>query len=432
MAKDKTQILLENSSVYEETLNEFSLKPYELASVNEIIKRSQYNKGSFYYRFKDKFELYISLLDYVFVIQIDLLKKSGFSLIEHSDLRPILSAMYHNLYALYQEDERYFNLIEHLFNEKQSFIDHSLEASVGSLYQRFSKKIHAFTNLSKERRYMIDILYRNFPVEMIDNESTSINQLLDTIFDSDNLNDIKLSDHGLKIDFMKVFKEPVNYLLMSQYNKDTINNGFHLIQASQNIKGFKRILRCKSLMFSFNLKKMMKKHQSKAIFNHLGIDSLLNNAYDEIKDDNILFPVLTTLFYAILDLKPLIIISDLIEKLNPHQKELFFDYILQINGHLSKIVLIEDSLYLNHHFSFDIFYYLDEFMSLKTYKISLLKDSYLHTYYCEYSLEDQYHQKYFKSLDEFINFRKNNQIKVIGLEMIYSLSIDKIREGVSL
>ena len=67
MSKDKTQVLLNNPEVYEETLNEFSSKSYDLASVNEIIKKSKYNKGSFYYRFKDKFELYISLLDYVFV-----------------------------------------------------------------------------------------------------------------------------------------------------------------------------------------------------------------------------------------------------------------------------------------------------------------------------------------------------------------------------
>ncbi len=47
----------------EAALNEFSSKKYEDASLNSIIKNAGISKGTFYYHFKDKQELYIYLLE---------------------------------------------------------------------------------------------------------------------------------------------------------------------------------------------------------------------------------------------------------------------------------------------------------------------------------------------------------------------------------
>lgn len=47
----------------EAALNEFSSKKYEDASLNSIIKSAGISKGTFYYHFKDKQELYIYLLE---------------------------------------------------------------------------------------------------------------------------------------------------------------------------------------------------------------------------------------------------------------------------------------------------------------------------------------------------------------------------------
>ncbi|NYB75175.1 TetR/AcrR family transcriptional regulator [Sedimentibacter hydroxybenzoicus DSM 7310] len=54
---EKKQELLEAA------LNEFSSKKYEDASLNSIIKSAGISKGTFYYHFKDKQELYIYLLE---------------------------------------------------------------------------------------------------------------------------------------------------------------------------------------------------------------------------------------------------------------------------------------------------------------------------------------------------------------------------------
>lgn len=44
-------------------LNEFSIKKYEEASLNNIIKKANISKGTFYYHFEDKLDLYLYLLE---------------------------------------------------------------------------------------------------------------------------------------------------------------------------------------------------------------------------------------------------------------------------------------------------------------------------------------------------------------------------------
>jgi len=51
-----------NAALFEAALSEFAAHSYKEASLNEILKAAGMNKGSFYYRFQDKFELYLSLL----------------------------------------------------------------------------------------------------------------------------------------------------------------------------------------------------------------------------------------------------------------------------------------------------------------------------------------------------------------------------------
>ncbi len=48
--------------VLDAALDEFSSKPYEEASLNSILKNAGVSKGSFYYHFKDKKDLYFYML----------------------------------------------------------------------------------------------------------------------------------------------------------------------------------------------------------------------------------------------------------------------------------------------------------------------------------------------------------------------------------
>ncbi|NLI55276.1 MAG: TetR/AcrR family transcriptional regulator [Clostridiales bacterium] len=52
----------ESPALYEAALTAFSEHSFRDASLNDILKAAGMNKGSFYYRFRDKMELYLSLL----------------------------------------------------------------------------------------------------------------------------------------------------------------------------------------------------------------------------------------------------------------------------------------------------------------------------------------------------------------------------------
>lgn len=51
-----------SQALFEAALTEFAEHSYKEASLNAILKAAGMNKGSFYYRFRDKMELYLSLL----------------------------------------------------------------------------------------------------------------------------------------------------------------------------------------------------------------------------------------------------------------------------------------------------------------------------------------------------------------------------------
>ena len=52
----------ESPALYEAALSAFAEHSFRDASLNDILKAAGMNKGSFYYRFRDKMELYLSLL----------------------------------------------------------------------------------------------------------------------------------------------------------------------------------------------------------------------------------------------------------------------------------------------------------------------------------------------------------------------------------
>ena len=57
--------LLENEALRQSALAAFSALPFGEASLNDILKKAGLNKGSFYYRFYDKMDLYLSLISLI-------------------------------------------------------------------------------------------------------------------------------------------------------------------------------------------------------------------------------------------------------------------------------------------------------------------------------------------------------------------------------
>lgn len=53
---------IDDNRIFEAALREFATRSYEEASLNAILANAAVSKGSFYYRFKDKFSLYLFVL----------------------------------------------------------------------------------------------------------------------------------------------------------------------------------------------------------------------------------------------------------------------------------------------------------------------------------------------------------------------------------
>ncbi|MFW6273230.1 MAG: TetR/AcrR family transcriptional regulator, partial [bacterium] len=306
MNKDKTQLLTENKELFEESINEFSSKPYENASVNEIIKRSQYNKGSFYYRFKDKNELYVSLLDYVLVQQIDLFKKSGFSLLTSNDPKEVLKSLFQNLIDLYHYDKRYYNIIRLLYNEEETFISQTLDQTVGSLFERYKLKLKKMTQINDSQMIIIESLYKNLPVVNIINEKITIQSIVNEIIGESN--QINKEKQALDIDLTTLVENSIddafNYVVLEEKYIDFDKRWFDIVKVSQNINLLKNKLKFKTFKLKLNIKSILNKYKHKPIFNHLAIEHLLNSQiYSKILKDKVLSKLTYALIYSILDLR---------------------------------------------------------------------------------------------------------------------------------
>lgn len=131
--------------LYSAALDEFSRKSFEEASLNDIIKAAGMNKGRFYYRFKDKMDLYLCLVDQItkdklahfakqatqadfpsdFFAQVGMLARAG---MEFAVREPRLWAM----------SRRFMSESEHVRQQvKQAFPDRGRDG-VGALVQAAS------------------------------------------------------------------------------------------------------------------------------------------------------------------------------------------------------------------------------------------------------------------------------------------------------
>lgn len=79
MADGGVNPLDQSPALYEATLTEFAEHSFRDASLNDILKAAGMNKGSFYYRFEDKMELYLSLLYRVGMEKLKLFQQESVS-----------------------------------------------------------------------------------------------------------------------------------------------------------------------------------------------------------------------------------------------------------------------------------------------------------------------------------------------------------------
>lgn len=73
----KEKIFERKNELLKAALDEFSSKSYDIASLNMIIKNAKISKGTFYYHFADKEELYLYLVKSAFYEKWDFINKKS-------------------------------------------------------------------------------------------------------------------------------------------------------------------------------------------------------------------------------------------------------------------------------------------------------------------------------------------------------------------
>jgi AcrR family transcriptional regulator len=429
MSKDKTQLLLENEEVFQETINEFSSRSYDLASVNEVIKRSGYNKGSFYYRFKDKKELYISLIDYVFVKQIELYKDSGFTLMTSNHTKDILIALFNNLVSLYHYDERFYLLVKNFYNESDDFISETLSLSVGSLFERFVNKLLKQNDFNNVQMMLMASVYKNLPLQSILKNDISVEHLVVHLLGQHQVN----RNQPIESDKVRLIKEklihPINYLIADLSTIHLDDDFFEISKTYDHMNQVKKRLKYHSHQLFFNFKRIIAKYRNKPIFTKEALEKLMEDElYNKIVDDPFLYNLLIAYVYGIIDLKTYIVFKMDLHMLDEDQLNIFLNHILPINGSLSKVILLSPTLVFSNNGikSFYTFNHLDQIISCH---YDDFKDKYHLKFHCQY-IEDKVYKEVYLSEIESIYDLKDKGIKIIDIHTIHYMDVSDLKKVV--
>jgi AcrR family transcriptional regulator len=136
---DRSAYLASNNKLLEETINDFSQKPFLFASLNEIVKRADFNKGSFYYRFQNKEDLYIALLDWLNAQHLVFYNEAVLSL--KKPYRPVALALaaFEALKRLDEVDHRLPMVLERFSQEETAFRESIRKQSVDFVFDRLRR-----------------------------------------------------------------------------------------------------------------------------------------------------------------------------------------------------------------------------------------------------------------------------------------------------
>jgi AcrR family transcriptional regulator len=121
-------------ALYDAALNAFSAMSYGKASLNDIIKAAGLNKGSFYYRFFDKMDLYLSLLHRIGMEKMDMLQPdNNYSALSSDFFESFREKALHGL-RFAQRDSRY-NALWRRFLSEESIVQNEVHRCFGDITQ---------------------------------------------------------------------------------------------------------------------------------------------------------------------------------------------------------------------------------------------------------------------------------------------------------
>jgi AcrR family transcriptional regulator/energy-coupling factor transporter ATP-binding protein EcfA2 len=138
---DQAKYLRSNQRLFDEALNEFCTKSFDFASLNEIVKRSEFNKGSFYYRFADKMDLYQAIMDIVNSEHLVLYNQRLLDRIPDATLTDYAMEAIASMADLDQIDSRYSKLLERFAMESLAFQSTIVARGISFVHLRFEAEL---------------------------------------------------------------------------------------------------------------------------------------------------------------------------------------------------------------------------------------------------------------------------------------------------
>lgn len=348
---DQTYLLRQNERLFEATLNEFSSKPYALASTNEIIKNAEYNKGSFYYRFKTKEDIYIALIDYVYIQQLALFERQHLRISIINSVSDIITTLFDNLKELYKMDLRYVLLLRNIYRENDELKKYIKQYCISSFLERIVHQTELLFNSfydSRESKLFLDFLlfsYHNDEIDFDESEYrfyvSSVSEFLTTKTKRKNNTNTSCID-------WHTFNKPLNFVLMREqaFSKVLVDEICYLSDKVNNLdflKEIRKTLKIQKLDLENILRSGIKKNLKD--FSHLLKLSGLpfySTSYHQLTLDQKLVLVIT---YFVLIGKENIVIDYLLKFINFKDIVFLFEDLLPILSKTSTIILVEEEFY---------------------------------------------------------------------------------------
>ncbi|MDT8337373.1 MAG: TetR/AcrR family transcriptional regulator [Candidatus Izemoplasmatales bacterium] len=426
---DKTHILLENPALFKATLEEFALKPYSLASTNEIIKKSNYNKGSFYYRFANKQELFVALMDYIIVIQIDLYNKEKLKSTIPEKLSDQLFDIFYNLYRLHNENPLFYKTItKHLYDyESSSIIDNEC---IEPLKYRLFKKINLYKDVKNLDNILIliDNLYQNFPEKILlsKNFGENITNFIKFILSEDSGNAKKSNRINLEIENNELEDNPA-YILVENSDFKIPKKYISIFDSFINFKKVKKRLNKLVFTIFYSYEAIIKKIISKSfkdvkyLVNFIRKDIIIQaNMNKDFK--NLL---ICSLYYAITE-TPYIAYDFILQRFSQEENQLFYKHILPIMSKTSKIIVLNTEYKLA--FQLKQIHFINSYNEIRILDYSILKEKYQNSLEIEYYKQKTNFNKIISS-SEYSNFDFNQFItenKITSIRMINEIDYNAL------
>jgi len=347
---DKTQLLIENKSLFEATMHEFANNSYALSSTNEIIKNSNINKGSFYYRFSSKEEVFIAMMDYIIVRQIDMFNQRKFDLAILNDLNLLIYELFYSLILINKENPLYYSVLsKHLADPESSKIIE--ENCIKPLKVRFYQKLHEFEHIDNfEHIYMlVNNLYHDFPKQIL--ESENIEEKLKDFIDFILTKEAKIrpSKRHKKYSLGNFeSSEPITFLLVENTIVDIPKQYLRFselyIDFDSTKKKIKKLLKVPMLSYERCVLKFIKR-------SFKDISYLLAFVSDKVLRLCKINPEFEKIMFVSLLIgateEPYVALDFVLDKFSQEEKNLFHLNILPIISKTSKILVLSDSFDLN-------------------------------------------------------------------------------------